>query len=57
VGLGGGFIEVHKEVATEDTLLDEEARKILESIAKRERDNLEVCKRKMESDGRRHKEF
>jgi hypothetical protein len=57
VGVGWGFMEVHEKVATEDTLLDEEAQKTLGSIAKRERDGFEVCRRKMESDARRDKEF
>jgi hypothetical protein len=55
--LGWGLMEVHEKVATNYTLLNEEARKIFGSIAKRERDGFEVCRRKMESDIRRDKEF
>jgi hypothetical protein len=57
VGLVWGFMEVHEKIATEDTLLDEEAQKTLGSIAKRERDGFGICRRKMESDARRDKEF
>jgi hypothetical protein len=60
VGMSWGFMELHEmlaRVTEDDAVLSQDSIAVLKNIAMRERNGLEICRKEIEGDTRRHSEF